>query len=262
MKRMLAITTWVVAPISVLASREVAMPDTVHHIQEVVVTSRLISRETIPSQTLAGEELKKLKTLSVADALRYFSGLQLKDYGGVGGIKTVNIRSMGTNHLGIFYDGIELGNAQNGQIDLGQFSLDNVEEISLYNGQRSAIFQPASDFGNAGSVYIRTKAPRFRKGKNYNLSLKAKYGASDTFRFSSLWEQKLSEVLSSSLSVGVLTSSGRYKFRYKRVNQDNTVAYDTTAVRHNGDIWAFRAEENIRGHIADGYWNVKAYTYH
>lgn len=30
----------------------------VHHIQEVVVTSRLISRETIPSQTLGGEELK------------------------------------------------------------------------------------------------------------------------------------------------------------------------------------------------------------
>ena len=262
MKKMLAITMWVVAPMSALASHEVAMPDTVHHIQEVVVTSRLISRETIPSQTLAGEELKKLNTLSVADALRYFSGLQLKDYGGVGGIKTVNIRSMGTNHLGIFYDGIELGNAQNGQIDLGQFSLDNVEEISLYNGQRSAIFQPASDFGNAGSVYIRTKAPRFRVGKSYNLSLKAKYGASDTFRFSSLWEQKLSDALSSSLSVGVLTSSGRYKFRYKRVNQDNTVAYDTTAVRHNGDIWAFRAEENIRGHIADGYWNVKAYTYH
>ena len=172
----------------------------VHHIQEVVVTSRLISRETIPSQTLGGEELKKLNSLSVADALRYFSGLQLKDYGGVGGIKTVNIRSMGTNHLGIFYDGIELGNAQNGQIDLGQFSLDNVEEISLYNGQRSAIFQPASDFGNAGSVYIRTKAPRFIMGRRYNLLVMAKYGSSDTFRFSSLWEQKLSDHISSSLA--------------------------------------------------------------
>ena len=234
----------------------------VHHIQEVVVTSRLISRETIPSQTLGGEELKKLNSLSVADALRYFSGLQLKDYGGVGGIKTVNIRSMGTNHLGIFYDGIELGNAQNGQIDLGQFSLDNVEEISLYNGQRSAIFQPASDFGNAGSVYIRTKAPRFMMGRRYNLLVRAKYGSSDTFRFSSLWEQKLSDHISSSLSTSVLTSSGRYKFRYRRVTEDNTVAYDTTAVRHNGDIWAFRIEENVRGGIADGYWNVKAYTYH
>lgn len=262
MKRLIAIAMLGVVARSAFANGETQDSVRVHHIQEVVVTSRLISRETIPSQTLGGEELKKLNSLSVADALRYFSGLQLKDYGGVGGIKTVNIRSMGTNHLGIFYDGIELGNAQNGQIDLGQFSLDNVEEISLYNGQRSAIFQPASDFGNAGSVYIRTKAPRFMMGRRYNLLVRAKYGASDTFRFSSLWEQKLSDHISSSLSTGVLTSSGRYKFRYRRVTEDNTVAYDTTAVRHNGDIWAFRIEENVRGGIADGYWNVKAYTYH
>lgn len=262
MKRLFAIAMLGVVARSAFANGEMQDSVRVHHIQEVVVTSRLISRETIPSQTLGGEELKKLNSLSVADALRYFSGLQLKDYGGVGGIKTVNIRSMGTNHLGIFYDGIELGNAQNGQIDLGQFSLDNVEEISLYNGQRSAIFQPASDFGNAGSVYIRTKAPRFMLGRRYNLLVRAKYGSSDTFRFSSLWEQKLSDHISSSLSTGVLTSSGRYKFRYRRVTEDNTVAYDTTAVRHNGDIWAFRIEENVRGGIADGYWNVKAYTYH
>ena len=262
MKRLLAIVMLGVFARTAFANGEMQDSILVHHIQEVVVTSRLISRETIPSQTLGGEELKKLNSLSVADALRYFSGLQLKDYGGVGGIKTVNIRSMGTNHLGIFYDGIELGNAQNGQIDLGQFSLDNVEEISLYNGQRSAIFQPASDFGNAGSVYIRTKAPRFMMGRRYNLLVRAKYGSSDTFRFSSLWEQKLSDHISSSLSTSVLTSSGRYKFRYRRVTEDNTVAYDTTAVRHNGDIWAFRIEENVRGGIADGYWNVKAYTYH
>lgn len=262
MKRLFAIAMLGVVARSAFATGETQDSVRVHHIQEVVVTSRLISRETIPSQTLGGEELKKLNSLSVADALRYFSGLQLKDYGGVGGIKTVNIRSMGTNHLGIFYDGIELGNAQNGQIDLGQFSLDNVEEISLYNGQRSAIFQPASDFGNAGSVYIRTKAPRFMMDRRYNLLVRAKYGSSDTFRFSSLWEQKLSDHISSSLSTSVLTSSGRYKFRYRRVTEDNTVAYDTTAVRHNGDIWAFRIEENVRGGIADGYWNVKAYTYH
>lgn len=262
MKRLFAIAMLGVVARSAFANGEMQDSVRVHHIQEVVVTSRLISRETIPSQTLGGEELKKLNSLSVADALRYFSGLQLKDYGGVGGIKTVNIRSMGTNHLGIFYDGIELGNAQNGQIDLGQFSLDNVEEISLYNGQRSAIFQPASDFGNAGSVYIRTKAPRFIMGRRYNLLVRAKYGSSDTFRFSSLWEQKLSDYISSSLSTSVLTSSGRYKFRYRRVTEDNTVAYDTTAVRHNGDIWAFRIEENVRGGIADGFWNVKAYTYH
>ena len=236
--------------------------DSIQHVNEVVVTARYNHNEVIPSQTLTGEQLEKLSSHSVADALRYFSGLQLKDYGGVGGIKTVNIRSLGTNHLGISYDGIELGNAQNGQIDLGQFSLDNVEEITLFNGQKSALLQPASDFGHAGSVYIRTRAPRFREGKNYNLQLKAKYGSSDLFRFSTLWEQRLSRRVSSSLSAEVLTSSGKYKFRYRRKKQDGTVAYDTTAIRQNGDIWSVRAEGNLHGMVDEGFWKFKVYTYH
>ena len=236
--------------------------DSIQHVDEVIVMSRYNHKEVIPSQTLTGEQLEKLSSNSVADALRYFSGIQLKDYGGVGGIKTVNIRSMGTNHLGISYDGVELGNAQNGQIDLGQFSLDNVEEITLFNGQKSAILQPAIDFGHAGAIYIRTRAPRFEPGKNYNLRFKAKYGSSDMFRFATLWEQRLSNRVSSSLSAEVLTSSGKYKFRYRRKKQDGTVAYDTTATRQNGDIWAVRAEGNLHGMISDGFWKFKVYTYH
>ena len=94
------------------------------HLPEIVVTASS-TREIIPSQKLTGEELKNLNSLSVADAVRYFSGVQIKDYGGIGGLKTVDIRSMGTNHMGVFYDGIQLGNAQNGQIDLGKYSLDS-----------------------------------------------------------------------------------------------------------------------------------------
>ena len=94
-------------------------------LNEVIVTAQSY-KEVIPAQTLGGQELEALRSHSVADALRYFSGVQLKDYGGVGGIKTVNIRSMGTNHMGVYYNGIELGNAQNGQVDLGKYSLENI----------------------------------------------------------------------------------------------------------------------------------------
>ena len=239
--------------------------DSVQHVREIVVVSRPAMREVVPSQKLNGEMLEKLNTHSVADALRYFSGIQLKDYGGVGGIKTVNIRSMGTHHLGISYDGVQLGNAQNGQIDLGQFSLDNVEEITLYNGQKSAIFQPASDFGNAGAIYIRTKAPDFldnpERPKNTNLRVKAQYGSSDMFRFSTLWEQKLSEVVSSSVSAGFLTASGKYKFRYERRYPNGQTAWDTTAVRQNGDIHAERIEANLFGRLDQGGWQLKGYLY-
>jgi outer membrane cobalamin receptor len=243
--------------------------DSVQHVREIVVVSKPAMREVVPSQKLNGELLERLSTHTVADALRYFSGIQLKDYGGVGGIKTVNIRSMGTHHLGISYDGVALGNAQNGQIDLGQFSLDNVEEITLYNGQKSAIFQPASDFGNAGSVYIRTREPEFRRYggtgvrryENTHLRFRAQYGSSDMLRLSALWEQRLSETVSSSVSAGFLTASGKYKFHYERRYPDGTTAWDTTAVRQNGDIHAERIEANLYGRLWQGSWQVKGYLY-
>ena len=243
-------------------NRTSVMSDSVQHVREVVVISQPLTREVIPSQRLAGEQLQNLNSYSVADALRYFSGVQFKDYGGVGGIKTINVRSMGSSHMGVYYDGVELGNAQNGQVDLGQFSLDNVEEITLYNGQKSAIFQSAADFGNAGAVYIRTKVPQFSDGKNYNLKTKLRYGSSgEVWGLSSLYEQKLSSSIKTSLSVGALTATGKYKFRYSRKNTDGSTAYDTTAIRNNGDMWAFRVESNTYGELHNGMWMFKVYSY-
>lgn len=228
---------------------------------EVHVISKRTFKDAIPCQTMDGATLEKLNSLNVADALRYFSGLQVKDYGGVGGIKTVNIRSMGSQHLGVYYDGIELGNAQNGQIDLGQFSLDNVEEVSLYNGQKSSLMQTASDYGNAGSVYIRTRVPRFTPGKRYNLRAKVKYGISNMLNIGMVHEYKFSDYINASLTFGTITSDGKYKFRYRRKNYDGTVAYDTTATRQNGDVQSLRVELNLNGTIPRGGWNFKAYTY-
>lgn len=242
------------------AAEETSATDSVA-LPEVQVTALRPHNETIPAQILDGEELKRLNSNSVADALRYFSGVQVKDYGGVGGIKTVNIRSMGTNHTGVVYDGVALGNAQNGQIDLGQFSLDNIDEISLYNGQKSEILQPARDFGNAGSVYMRTRAPRFDKGKSHNFRAKMRYGSFDMFNPSALMEMRLSESVNASLSAEWLSSSGKYKFRYRRRTPDGTIAYDTTATRQNGDINAIRAELNLFGTLHNGQWTAKAYHY-
>lgn len=235
----------------------VSSVDSLLHVREVFINSRMTFRETAPSQMLKGQQLEKMGNSSVADALRFFSGIQVKDYGGVGGMKTVNIRSLGSQHLGIAYDGVILGNAQNGQIDLGQFSLDNVEDISLFNGQKNSIFLSASDFSNAGLVYIRSRRPVFSDGKSWALRLKAKAASSDTYRVSALYEQRISQSLSTSLSAEMLTSTGRYKFRYR------TESYDTTATRRNGDIDALRAEANIYLSTPQGLTgSLKLYTYH
>lgn len=236
--------------------------DSIQSLSEVVVSARRIKVEVIPVQTLSGSLLENLSVHSVADALRYFSGVQLKDYGGIGGLKTVNIRSMGSQHVGVFYDGIEIDNPQNGVVDLGRFSLDNIQAVSLYNGQKSSIFQPAKDYASASSIYMEAKTSDFTKHKNYNLKFSFKTGAFDLLNPSLLWEQKLSEKLSSSLNVDYTNSSGKYKFRYKVENRlDARGGYDTTAVRKNGDIRIFRAEQAFNGKIKGGEWKSRIYFY-
>jgi len=236
--------------------------DSLQQLQEVVVTSQRVYKEVIPSQKLKGEELQRLNALNVADALRFFAGVQLKDYGGVGGIKTVNIRSMGTNHVGVYYDGVQLSNAQNGQVDLGQYSLDNIEFVSLYNGQKSEIFQAAKDFNSAGSIYMWTRKPRFAEGETFHAMGKLKAGSFDLVNPSCFVDLKLSERVSATFSSEWLSSSGKYEFRYqRRAVRTGEIVYDTTAVRQNGDIRATRLEGALYGRLEDGEWAVKAYNY-
>ena len=237
--------------------------DSIQRLDTVVITGQRLNkyRDVIPAQVITSKDMEKLNSLSVADAIRFFSGVQLKDYGGIGGLKTVNIRSMGTNHMGVFYDGIQLGNAQNGQIDLGKFSLDNVEEISLYNGQKSEIFQSAKDFGASGTIYITTRKPRFTDGKNANFKATLRAGSFGLINPSLLYEQKLTDKISTSFSGEWINASGKYKFRYRRRNTLGEVMYDTTAVRQNGDINATRMEAGLHGKLNNGQWTLRGYTY-
>ena len=237
-------------------SRKPSRFDSIQHVDEVVVTSKIWNREIIPSQKLSGEALQRLSAHSIADALRYFAGVQLKDFGGIGGLKTVNVRSLGTNHTGVFYDGIELGNAQNGVVDLGRFSLENMESVQLYNGQKSNIFQSAKDYSSASAVYMQSRVPTFKDGCNDHLKVALKAGSYDTFNPSVLWEHRLSGNKSSQISAEWMKTSGRYKFHYAKKN-----GYDTTEVRRNGDVEALRVEAALFGTSGKGDWKSKLYFY-
>lgn len=230
--------------------------DSIHLLDDVVVRERVLRREVVPVQSLSGQQLQRLSAVSVADALRYFAGVQIKDYGGIGGLKTVNVRSMGSQHVGVFYDGIQLGNAQNGQIDLGRFSLDNMEAVSVYNGQKSASLQPARHFASASALYLSARRPVLRHPGDFRLKTSLRLGSFATLNPSLLWEQELTPTLSYSVSAEYLTTSGRYRFRYKTLG-----GYDTVSIRHNGDVHALRLEGGLWGRTKHGNWRGKLYYY-
>lgn len=213
-------------------------------------------RSPVPLQILTDSTIQRLNSFSVADALRYFSGIQVKDYGGIGGLKTVNTRSLGSNHTALFYDGIPIGNMQNGQIDLGKFSLDNIEEIRLYNSGNTSMLQPAIAYASGAAIYLKSKTPFFEKGKSATLKATFKTGSFGLFNPSILWQQKLSEKYAFTFSAEHIRADGKYKFRYK------TTSYDTTATRENAGITADRLEFGIIGKYKDSsIWHTQLYFY-
>ena len=109
-----------------------------------------------PIQTLSHSDMERLGIHDMGDALKRFAGVQVKDYGGVGGMKTVNIRGLGAGHTGITYDGVQVGDCQSGQVDLSRFTLDNVSLVSLQIGQEDNIYQSAKAYTSAGLINIST----------------------------------------------------------------------------------------------------------
>lgn len=227
-----------------------------------VVTERVTGSEASPVQRISGKALESLSATNVADAMRYFTGVQLKDYGGVGGVKTIDVRSMGSGHIGVFYDGLPLGNAQNGQIDLGKYSLDNVEDITVYNGQKNHVLQPARDYASASAVYIRSRRPRLRDGHRFGLTARFRTGSFGLVNPSVRADVRLSDKVTATLNAELTEATGRYRFRYRSLFSDGSLAWDTTATRLNGDIHARRVEASVYGQPdGGGEWQAKAYFY-
>ncbi|MDE6448486.1 MAG: Plug domain-containing protein, partial [Muribaculaceae bacterium] len=139
-----------------------------------MVTARRKPLATV--QNLSGAELQSLSSTSIADALKYFAGVQIKDYGGLGGLKTVNVRSLGAQHVGIYIDGVRVTNAQNGTVDLGKYSLSTLESVSLYNANRLENAQSASEYASGATVYLRTRRPT-----RDSLSVLARAGSYHTY---------------------------------------------------------------------------------
>jgi len=263
-QRLLPCLWWVFFP-CLLFAQQTQMPDTlkVYRIQEVIVSERFRDaeiRSTTPLQILSSKQIEKLNVLQVSDAVKYFSGVTVKDYGGIGGLKTVSVRSLGANHTAVSYDGITLTDCQTGQIDLGRFSLENVDMLSLHSGQADNIFQPARLFASGSVLNIRTFSPQFIGNIKTNGKVSMKAGSFGLLN-PSLWlERKISPKISASFSGEWLSAKGEYPYllNYGVPGKDSS----SLETRKNTDVQNFRLEGALYGNFAkkgNGY--IKTYYY-
>lgn len=108
----------------------------------------------IPHFKLSEHKLDELGVANVGDAMKYIPGMQLRDYGGIGGIKTVSFRSLGAAHTGVEVDGNPISNVQSGSIDLSSFELFGLRSVEFASGQNPADNATASTFIQANTISL------------------------------------------------------------------------------------------------------------
>lgn len=148
-----------------MASRAIAAPDIEdadslgHILREVTVQSTAAPKEavsTAPMRITDQRQMLRTGVGDVSDALTRMPGVNLRDYGGAGGLKTVSVRGFGAGHTGVVFDGVPLSDVQSGQIDLSRYSIDNVKNVSMVIGDNDDIFIPARLAASAATVSIST----------------------------------------------------------------------------------------------------------
>ncbi len=218
--------------------------DTLQTVKVKRVKEKDIAATTTPLQQLNAAQLSTINSISVADAIKQFAGVQVKDYGGVGGLKTVSVRSLGANHTGVLYDGISIGDAQGGQIDLGKFSLDNIEQIQLANSNPSELLLPARAFATASLLSLKSSSSILAKDEKQSIKIKLQQGSFGYFSPSVLYKIRIGQKFQTSVSSTYQNATSQYPFR----------SYENAALvekRKNSDIKAYRLEYDATYFIND-----------
>ena len=234
----------------------------VYRIPEVVVTESLHTRETrasAPLQIISKQQLDNLNALQLSDAVKHFAGVTVKDYGGVGGLKTVSVRSLGAQHTAVAYDGLTMTDCQTGQTDLSRFSLENVDRLVLSSGQGDDIFQAARMFASAAALNIVSLPPEFSDGKATNLRATIKTGSWGLLNPTLRLEQRLGTIWTLTADAEWMRSDGQYPYtlRYAAVG-----GLETKQKRNNSDIQSSHAELSAYANFPEaGQLRVRAYYY-
>ena len=193
-----------------------------------------------PIQSFDSQQMQQLGFHRISDAVKYFAGVAVKDYGGLGGLKTISLRGLSSHHTAVSYDGLVLSNLQAGQIDIGRFTTDGVTQTSVALGHSSALLQTARHYSSAGVLMIETDGKAFlysnKHGSvNGSLTLGSFNYYQPAFR---LW-QKINPKTSFGANITYIKSKGDYPFTLKNGS------LTSKEKRQNDDISSLNSELNL-----------------
>ena len=192
---------------------------------------------------------------NIGDALRRFSGVNLRDYGGAGGLKTVSVRGLGAGHTAVSYDGLTVTDTRQGQIDLGQFSINRLGNLSLQNMGDGQLLCPVR---NMAAAVVSLHMPWAQQADSlWHGAATLRQAAFGTYAPSLSVQKRVAR--NTSLGIG-----GDYFFAHNNYPfyVENGVASETLR-RTNSRMQTATTEVNLHQTLQhEGLLTAKAYFYH
>jgi len=190
----------------------------------------------VPHYVINNDKLNEISANDIGDALKYVPGTYIKDYGGIGGLKTVSYRSLGASHTSVEVDGIILPTTQTAVVNLSSFDVFSTQQIEMTSGQVQNHFSTASAYVKSNILSIQSQLNTIPNNK-YNLKLMGLTNSINSYQNGVFYQQKITSKLSLGIQGLATYGSGKYSFSIQNV--DSTY----TAVRQNADLTNY----NIRG---------------
>ncbi|HTB53472.1 MAG TPA: TonB-dependent receptor [Ferruginibacter sp.] len=217
-------------------------------LNKVIVTSNKkqnVYTKAVPVQLLNNETLQQINGYSIGDAASYFSGVLIKDYGGIGGLKTISVRSLGASNTGVLYDGIPVADAQSGQIDLSKFSSTFVQSLELDLANPQQMLLPARAYSSAAVLSITSNTYTAINFTQKKWLLGAKQGSFGLWQPFAGMYFPVTKSFVISANAEATWANGNYPYTI----ENGVLTQKVT--RSNSDVTAFQGELNAVKQFAD-----------
>lgn len=218
--------------------------DTTYLLPSITVTAQrsgsVGSRTLSPVTTISGSDLKQTGAAQVGEVLSFVPGVFIRNYGGLGGLKTVSLRGTSAAQTTVLLDGVRLNSSQNGLVDLSALPTGIVEDIEVVRGGESALFG-ASSVG--GAINIRTISFRNKMAVGVQSSIGSfgETGVGGTIRF----PVDSTMIL---FTGDYQSSRGEYPFSFNQFGATSIIR------RHNGDFRNISGVLGLATQIGEWQW--------
>ncbi|MBP5984201.1 MAG: TonB-dependent receptor plug domain-containing protein [Fluviicola sp.] len=182
-------------------------------IEEVILIGKKVDSTRI--YRLDEKRIASKNAADVGELVRYLPGVQVTAYGGIGGLKTANFRSLGAGQTSVVYDHQAQSTTQSGATDLGLIPADFITEIAVIQLASTDVFLPIKSKLSGSILAIQSKHQASDYNKNGIIGLQSgSFGLVEGFGL----VQKRWNKLRLTLSGKSRFSEGSYPFDYKNGN--------------------------------------------